>query len=256
MNQKKPPLDKTQIFALPGFLGVPQDWDPVFQAIQKTQPDWDLIAVDLRDPQIGPNLMLRDWGQEFNAWADAKGPAERRILVGYSMGGRLALHALLEGKSVWQNAIFLSTNPGMSTTDETEMRVKSDLHWAEKFKTENFSNVMNEWNQQPVFAGSSNEPVRKSQDYPKDFLALCLANWSLGRQDDFRDKIFKTKTPQMWIAGERDIKFARMMKEFEMERSSMHNHLLFEVIEDASHRLIFDQPELIARMIIEFASEA
>jgi 2-succinyl-6-hydroxy-2,4-cyclohexadiene-1-carboxylate synthase len=244
---------KTQVFMLPGFLGLPTDWDPVARELQKVRPNWELIPVDFRDPKISPANTLRSWGGQFNEWVRQQNKAHVRLLVGYSMGGRLAAHALIEDPDLWQAAVFISTHPGLQLIDEVELREKSDAYWAQRFAEEDFQKVMEDWNAQAVFVGSQKEPLRERQHYPTGFLEKCLSNWSLAKQDDLRDRIYKANIPQVWLAGQRDVKFMAILKQLKYENGHRETPFMCETIKSASHRALFDQPSAIAQIISDFA---
>src|SRR6476661_7376674 len=100
------------IHALHGFLGLPRDWDLFESAVQdhRGRPVrlvkhnlWEeLAALD--------DKSLRSWAREFNSNIEGK-----NILVGYSMGGRLAMHALIDDHTKWSGAVFISAHPGLAT---------------------------------------------------------------------------------------------------------------------------------------------
>src|SRR3954451_3505333 len=134
------------IVALHGFLGRGSDWD-----------------------------FLRDDGFDVATPPLDAIPPRGDVLLGYSLGGRLALHALLAGAS-YTRAIFVSTGLGLEYGREE--RRAADEHWAERFEHDDWASLMRDWNAQPVFGG--HEAVREERDYDRAALARQLREWSPG----------------------------------------------------------------------------
>ncbi len=184
-----------KIYALHGFLGTSTDWD----------------KFNFYAPLTAPNLFhskktlnILEFASDFNQNKVLEG--QENILLGYSMGGRLALHSLIDSPNKWKAAIIISAHPGLITEYEKQERFKSDKNWLQKFQTEDFDAVMSEWNDQPIF--NKDNPLNLSKgDYTDQMLEQCLDDWSLGLQDDLREAITKLPMPILWIVGEKDFKF-------------------------------------------------
>lgn len=74
-------------------------------------------------------MSMPEFGRALNREAEAV--TGRKILVGYSMGGRLALHALLEG-GLWDAAILISPHPGLESEEERAARRAGDAEWGSR----------------------------------------------------------------------------------------------------------------------------
>ena len=100
-----------ECWCLHGAVGMASDWRGFAKAMADT--GIGTRAVDLwRFLQCDP-MPLPTFGNVLNA--DALGQVFRgngRALLGYSMGGRLALHALLDEPHPWQAAVIVSADPG------------------------------------------------------------------------------------------------------------------------------------------------
>lgn len=206
------------IWALHGFLGVASDWDFLL-------PREKVKAVDLYENQ--QNFQL--WAKSFNQRVRESG-AESNILLGYSLGGRLALHVFFDDPELWSKALFLSTHPGLKTEEEKEQRLQMDEVWAQRFLGDPWRDVMAGWNDQSVLSQGSS-PQRSEENYEREKLAFCLRSWSLGLQDDFRPLIAEHREKITWLTGERDEKFSALAKE-----PSIQGHSL----KDCHHRLLWE----------------
>ena len=241
---------KTEVIALHGFLGQPEDWKEVFQEVHEQQPGWDLLAVDwMKEPTLGPFQNFENWSKNFCEWIQARPRVSRRTLVGYSLGGRLALHALERKPELYQAAVFLSVNPGLQTAQEKLQRLHSDKEWAHKLQNQDIASFWQDWNSQPVFSGAAekSEVPLSPEILSKNKVqwAQCLENWSLGWQKDFRLSMDFWQVRQIWAAGQKDSKFCEILKTI-----PMIPELQKWEVQDASHRLLQEAPGEVAHFIV------
>jgi 2-succinyl-6-hydroxy-2,4-cyclohexadiene-1-carboxylate synthase len=211
---------KGSVHWLHGFLGQARDGDVLFQGLT---PDFVVHQADLFSPhtslsQYGdPLTSLRAAGQWVNAQArDLVGP---QFLVGYSWGGRVALHAVLESPHLWAGAVILGGHPGLRDAREKEERLESDRLWAQRFLHEDWETVLRSWNEQPIFRQPQSvgelrvDPPRWEADYSRKKLAQVLVGCSLGVQQDLRPRLSELTVPILWISGECDVKFSAIQEE-------------------------------------------
>jgi 2-succinyl-6-hydroxy-2,4-cyclohexadiene-1-carboxylate synthase len=237
------------VLALHGFLGLPSDWSEVQKEFHTLQRDYELIPVDYMNLRgLTPDVSLERWGENFCLWAEKNFPRKEKVIAGYSLGGRLALHALQSKISTWSKAIFLSTNPGLATDFERSLRKDMDLKWAQRFQTADFETVVREWNQQPVFLKSNSEPVRRAENYNSEILAKALVQWSLGKQRDFSSEAAAFQIQNLWLAGREDQKFVKIIEQL-AEKEKPHQS---SIVDQASHRILFDQPSEVAKIFTRF----
>jgi 2-succinyl-6-hydroxy-2,4-cyclohexadiene-1-carboxylate synthase len=237
----------TQVFALHGFLGACEDWNPVFKFIAVEKPAWQLRAVDIFK-DIGDGLSYEKWAENFCQWVRSQSPGQRRLLLGYSMGGRLALHALEQDPDLWDGVVFLSTNPGLSNAAEKLERIQSDLKWAQRFSEEERASVLKDWNAQALFHGASGVGAR-DENFETGNVVHSLTAWSLGRQKDFRQTMDLWHVRQIWAAGGKDRKFSDLLKTLPVSTDIQK-----WVVEDAAHRLLLEAPEEVAHFVVRVGS--
>src|SRR5262249_13235955 len=160
-------------YALHGFLGLKTDW--------KFFSSNNLMPIDLFEINP-PKFGLKQWAVCFNAYVEKK-PRRRNILMGYSLGGRLAMHVLLQNPTLWDSAILISAHPGLESLELKQKRHASDNAWALRFKSESWEPLMQAWNQQEVFKDST-IVQRVEHDFSRELLADTLIHWSLAHQDN------------------------------------------------------------------------
>lgn len=179
-----------RLVLLHGLLGSAQDWQPLLQALPASLRQ-QALALDLpgHSPAAGPAVDFAHWP----AWLDQRLKAHQVgdfILLGYSLGGRLALHysatvhaatihaATTEAATVHAAAagtattdaaasadqprlrglIVESGHPGLANSneprgaDERRLRARQDARWVRRFWREPLPEVLADWYQQPVFA--------------------------------------------------------------------------------------------------------
>ena len=225
------------MIALHGFLGLPSDWSLVEadggsfgSAVQ---------AVDLWRSPVGS---FDDWVTQFLASL----PASGNVLVGYSLGGRLAMHAVLRAPSRFRAVVFVSANPGLASGAERASRLVADRVWAGRFAREEWPSLMQAWGDQAVFRRSTPGLVleRREEDFSREKLSLAMERWSLGAQEDLRRGLLGLSVPSLYVTGEEDTKFTTLIREMGVRR-----HV---VIPGAGHRVPWDQPGLFMSAMRSF----
>jgi 2-succinyl-6-hydroxy-2,4-cyclohexadiene-1-carboxylate synthase len=184
------------ILALHGNLGSPADWSlPGIPDIHSVGL-WDHVDLDFAD------------------FIDAlAGPLsaglEKPVLAGYSLGGRLALHALAADPERWGGAVIVSAHPGLGCIEDRLARRTSDAIWADRARTMEWEAFLDQWNAQPLF-GEVSPALRARQatlEPRRDAIAAAFGRWSLGRQEDLRSRLGRFTGPVVWITGEKDVRF-------------------------------------------------
>ena len=202
------------IWCLHGFLGRGADWDFLRDA-----------GFEIRAPSFFAGDPL-----------DSVRPAPDDILLGYSMGARLALHLMQTNrvaKGVLISAGVASPEPGRDELDET---------WARRFESENWDSVIGAWNSQSVFAGRPNPRTRNEADYDRKALSAALRDWSPAV---LHMSLRGIVIPTLWIAGEDDVKY----REAARRASERLKNAELWICPGAAHRVPWEQPAaFIARL--------
>jgi 2-succinyl-6-hydroxy-2,4-cyclohexadiene-1-carboxylate synthase len=251
-------MARPKIFALHGFLGLPDDWGILRTSLDPLAYEFDLDSVDLwRDLEsslLSVEVDIDDsfhncitnepffdlWRRRLTAAISIDG--QKPVIMGYSMGGRLAMQIACLMPELLSGAVFISAHPGLKSNEERHARLENDLRWAERFaSSESWSNLLEAWNQQPVLeiqgAGNSssvrykshshdcsdNHPVsqlkrlnylsqldRRECRFDRAILARAMDTWSLGRQKDLSQNLNELRLPILFITGESDLKFTQL----------------------------------------------
>jgi 2-succinyl-6-hydroxy-2,4-cyclohexadiene-1-carboxylate synthase len=210
------------IVCVHGLLGEGRDWDFLRQA------GFDIRTVDLF--RSHPLALLA-------AAADA--------IVGYSMGGRLALQALLSG-ATFSRAVIVSAGLGIEEPRERLERRERDETWARRFESDPWFEVVRDWNEQPLFEGRA--IVRDERDFDRRALAAALREWSPAVLPPLAPRLHEIEIPVLWIAGERDEKYV-----VEAKRAvELLPHGELWICPDAGHRVMWNQPASFVDRLREF----
>ena len=165
-----------RIYILHGFLGCKEDWEEVISFL----PELECVALEY--PFHVP---------------------EGAIVVGYSMGGRIALNLPASFR------ILFSTHPGLLTEEEKRARWKRDLEWIERLKALSLENFLEEWYAQPLFAPLRAHPsflkVRERRLRQNSHILIeQLTRHSLAHQ------VYGVPSNTLFVYGEKDIRYKQL----------------------------------------------
>lgn len=235
------------MIALHGALGVPQDWDSVMNYVAD--------KVELVDIYSAIDEGVESF-EEFPEWLSAKIPVcdeFEDVMVGYSLGGRLALHSMLFEPDRWQKSVIVSAHPGLENPAEQQARCEVDEAWARKFAdtAHPWREVLAEWNSQPVFAGRGEEWIerRVADEDRREVIAKGARIWSLGRQQSLWGEMRNWPHNVLWVAGGLDEKFVKLSR----RASAECPYGMIKVLPETGHRVPFEEPKAFVEAIYAWA---
>jgi 2-succinyl-6-hydroxy-2,4-cyclohexadiene-1-carboxylate synthase len=195
---------------LHGFLGSAADWDPIMNRLH------DRICLAYNLPGHGGN----PWTSEELTF-----PEQPFHLIGYSLGGRLAMRFALQYPERVLSLALLSAHYGLTTPEEKAQRLHADRIWADKLRMLPFDQFLQEWYTQKVF---SSHMMRTTQ--PPEPLAQALLFWSLAHQPCYREQLRSFSKPLRILYGARDTKFKALYQDWPqgVEIPHVGHGLLFE----------------------------
>jgi 2-succinyl-6-hydroxy-2,4-cyclohexadiene-1-carboxylate synthase len=238
-----------ECWCLHGAVGAAADWRGFAKCLAEEKTG--SRAVDLwRFLECAP-MPLADFGNALNA--EAGGEVFRgsgRALLGYSMGGRLALHALLGENPPWQAAVIISTHLGLESETERQARRTADAAWATRALAGNWAEFLTAWNAQPVLGHTAVRDPQASAALAvrRREIARSFVDWSLGAQTPLWDRLGRISIPVLWVVGEDDMKFRaigeRAVAQIPQARLA--------IAPAAGHRVPWQAPEWLAREVAAF----
>lgn len=234
------------IALLHGFTQTKSAWNPV---ISELGGDFHTISFDA--PGHGDAAML-----PFNCSEAAEAInniAGEATYVGYSLGGRIMLHAALQFPEEVERLVLISASPGIQDHAERESRIAADSNLAERIGAIGVEAFVDEWMAMPMFAGlnSSNNQRAERLTNTADGLIRSLKLCGTGAQESFWHRLDELKMPVLLIVGERDQKFVGLNQEM---KAAIGSNAQLAVVPGAGHSVPLEDPEAVARLIAEFAA--
>lgn len=230
---------------LHGLLGDSQDWIEVIAGLKGI----NCLALDL--PGHGQNHRVQVASFEaFHHWfcdtLTALG-VSRYCLLGYSLGGRLALYHASRQPSGLEALWLESAHPGLPDS-ERPSRIAHDEQWASRLEQAPLKDVLADWYQQPVFSDLT-EIQRRRQIQRRlanrgPAVANMLRSTSLAHQPSLWQWLENTRLPVSYFSGQRDAKFHTLATHLATMAPRLR-HITLE----GGHNLHAEQPEMIAQQL-------
>jgi 2-succinyl-6-hydroxy-2,4-cyclohexadiene-1-carboxylate synthase len=224
---------------LHGFWGQPGDWSPVLHELPLTA---NVLAPDLYEAgSMDPRHSLKEWTENFLNWLDKDAGSAPVQIVGYSMGARLALNAIVSKPERFSRALLLSGAPVLPAGAD---RAAFENEWARKFLTQPWEEIEAAWEELAIFKGSERLARRRSQAL-REMLGLSMTNWSPSKHPFGWAQVADLPASVEWAYGALDQKYMEMAKTLRAE--GVRGQIT--IIPNAGHRLISDAQSFIAQWI-------
>ena len=176
-------------------------------------------------------------------------------VVGYSMGGRIALHAALAHRGAFRALILVGASAGADTEAMRRSRRAADNDLATWIEGERIDKVVNYWESQEVFATQDDRLVRDQRagrlSHDPRYLASMLRATGQGALTPLWDRLPEIAVPVLAVAGELDPKYVeiagRMTAQLPLGRAA--------IVPDAGHAAHLEQPDAVAELVLAFLDE-
>lgn len=197
---------------------------------------------------LSPIHNLTTWTQNFLTELRQQTRGERTHAVGYSLGGRLLLHALVAAPEAFHRVVIISSHTGVREPTEVQSRRQWEQGWAERFRERPWFEVWQQWNSLEVLGRSQEREAPLESPELREMLALALTRWSPTRHTFDESNLRQLDLPVLWVAGERDQKYA------ELYRQGRANGTLgqVEIVPEAGHRVHLDMPDKLLEVVSRF----
>lgn len=249
---KGPPL-----LVLHGFMGSVATWSACVRAWAS---DYRVIAVDLVGhgqsavPADVSRYTLDSCVADLEAIADALRLRSVRLL-GYSMGGRVALYWALNHPERLAALLLESSSPGIADPQERAARRASDARLASELDRGDLAAFVDRWERLPLFATERSLPPQARKALREERLAnnpAGLANslrgMGAGSQPSLWGCLSKLEVPTLVVAGEHDTKYVAIAQ---ATAKALPNAECV-VIEGAGHAVHRERPDVFTQCVSDF----
>ena len=178
-------------------------------------------------------------------------------LLGYSMGGRLALYFALHYPEKVRSLILESASPGLATAAERAARKISDDALADRIEREGIPAFVGFWESLPLWKSQNRLPAAArlwlhEQRLHNDAsgLAESLRGMGTGVQPSLWERLGELAMPVILLAGAEDAKFAEIARQM-AERIPQAQ---LAIIPDAGHTVHLEQSDAFQKVVLEFVT--
>ena len=234
-----------------GFTNTGACWEPVAAALG---PEFDVLAPDLRGH--GGAADARPAGLAESVGDISAAAPERFVLVGYSMGGRVALHLALAAPARVQALVLIGATPGLADPVEREARVAEDAALAEEIERGTIEEFVERWGRNPLFKGQAPEVAEAARAdrlrNPPEGLAAALRGMGLGACEPVWGRLGELRMPVLLVVGERDAKYRKLAER--MAAALPRAEVV--AVPATGHAVHLEAPAIVAQAIAQAASRA
>jgi 2-succinyl-6-hydroxy-2,4-cyclohexadiene-1-carboxylate synthase len=232
-----------------GFTQTARSWDVVRSLLEEEISDVSTIAVDL--PGHGAASTARsDLWEAARYLTTTGGPG---CYVGYSMGGRVALHAALAHADLVSGLVLIGATAGIDDSKERAQRRRSDEALADHLEVVGVEQFIDEWLTNPLFAGLTPNTSGRADRLRNEAggLASSLRLAGTGTQEPLWDRLAEISCPALILVGEHDTKFRALGERL---CASIVDPRL-EVVAGSGHSVHLEQPDRTAQLIADFVRQ-
>jgi 2-succinyl-6-hydroxy-2,4-cyclohexadiene-1-carboxylate synthase len=248
--------DGPALLLLHGFTRDARAWQPVLPCFD----DYRTIRVDLighgrSDSPADPARYTMAHAVEDLLALLHHLDIEQTALLGYSLGGRVALHFALEARQLLWALVLESASPGIDDPMERDARFASDVQLAASIESDGIEAFVERWQAQPLFASQLKLPAavlaeqrQQRLENSTAGLANSLRGMGAGAQDDLRPRLHEIDVPTLFLAGALDERYAALAPGMAAAvPGSEHT-----IITGAGHTTHLEQPEAFAGLVTGF----
>jgi 2-succinyl-6-hydroxy-2,4-cyclohexadiene-1-carboxylate synthase len=226
---------------LPGFAQRGDSWAPVAERVAQR---YRSLCLD-----------FGTWTFQERLSEIASRVSDGDAVVGYSMGGRLALEAALRRPARFGALVLVGASPGIEDETARAERRAADEELAGWIEAHTIEEFVARWESQPAFVTQPPElvaeqrPGRLTHEPAK--LAQLLRSAGQGMFEPVWDRLEEIDCPVLAVAGERDGLYAdasyRIAERVKGGRARL--------VPDAGHAPHLERPELFSELMLEFLDE-
>lgn len=245
-------IDGTQRFVLAhGFTQTARSWHVIERLVRARLPGTETVAVDLPGHGAAPPPTDSDLWASATRLVNAGGAG---TYVGYSMGGRVALHGALTHRHSVQRLILIGATAGIDDPDERRSRREADEQLADHIESVGVPSFIDEWLANPLFSGLTEATSLRADRLRNTAagLAASLRATGTGTQTPLWNRLGEITCPTLVLVGEHDAKFTELGQRLVDRLADAE----LVVVADAGHSVHLEQPEATADAIVTWTTSS
>jgi 2-succinyl-6-hydroxy-2,4-cyclohexadiene-1-carboxylate synthase len=183
---------------------------------------------------------------------------ERVGLVGYSMGGRIALYSALRRPHQIGTLVLESCSPGIAAGQARRQRARVDAGRAESILADGLEAFVDHWYEMELFGTLKNQPhlfqeireKRKMND--REWAAKVISELSPGRQPSLWSELGGLGQPTLLLAGALDSNYVQVMAAMDQKIPKSK----VEIVPEAGHNIHLEHPCRFIKLVVGFLRES
>lgn len=246
------------LVCLHGFTGSTSTWQQLAAEVQARLVAVDLMGHGLTDASDDVVHYTMDAQVELLEKLFDQLHLHSIVLLGYSLGGRVALSYAVRYPTRIQQLILESASPGLVQESERNARQEADNQLAQDIEQNGLITFVNHWENIPLFASQKQLPKAVQQAVREERLqqrekglANSLRGMGTGAMPQLWDKLNELKMPVTFITGQLDTKFVAIAERMQ-ERIPQAKH---RTIADAGHAIHVENLAEFATIVKEAFQE-
>lgn len=246
------------IVLLHGFTGSSMNWAHLLPLL--SAPGRRFIALDMLGhgrsdaPEDPARYNIEHCQADILALLATLGVRQNEaVLLGYSMGGRIALYTAFSG--FFRALMLESASPGLNDPAEREQRRLSDEQLAERIEREGVEAFINYWEKIPLFASQHTLPLKTRAILRTQRLANLrfglsnsLRGVGTGAQPALHSQLHSLDLPVLLLAGELDSKFCQIAQQMAQDLPQAY----LRIVAGAGHTIHLEQPDIFVNLVDGF----
>ena len=245
------------LLLLHGFTGDHSTWGTLVETLQK---NYLCIVPDIighgrsESPSDYSRYSMESVSADLKQILEALNVDQCHVL-GYSMGGRLALHFSVLFPECVKTLMLESASPGLSLAQEREQRVEQDHNLAERIEKEGIAAFVEYWQNIPLFrtqnrlSDSKKEAIYEQRMRNHEIgLANSLRGMGTGAQRSLWEELVNVQIPVLLLTGEHDEKFCKIAERM----NQMFKNCEWHTINNVGHAIHVEDSEMFGRIVSVF----
>jgi 2-succinyl-6-hydroxy-2,4-cyclohexadiene-1-carboxylate synthase len=230
-----------------GFTQTSNSWKAIAQHFAGS--GYESVIVDLPGHGATTDGAV-DLQQAAQMLTDVCG---RAVYIGYSLGGRLCLHAASMRPEMVSGLALIGASPGIADDTERAARREADDRMADHIIEVGVDEFLDEWLTRPLFAGLTVDAASRADRTrnTSQGLAASLRHAGTGAQKSLWPRLGELAMPVLAMAGQLDVKFADIALQI---AATVRNGRFVEV-PGAGHAAHLQSPQQVIEALTDWLAE-